>query len=263
MWCQKKQGPVLEFIFWTFLIVGISYTISIIGEQSGVLTNFLGNSIIKVIDTFVAAMSPVYATYIVLKRHGDISSIGEFIKRIFHTQNVKNTMIITITFCFALLITTMLAGERTNMPWYTIIPALPLMILSGGLEEIGWRGFLQPELEKRMSYILTVIVVTIIWFIWHVPLWFINSSNQSSYDFLPYLLQLTVNAFALSAIYKVSKSTIACVIFHAFGNAVGALYEWKMFASFPISNILLIYYCFVIIISIIIHIHITYKKNKK
>ena len=254
MWKQDKRAPVWEFLGWTFLINCISYAISILGERTGVLSGASGSNINTVISTLIGGASPLYATYIVLKRHGDVCGISEFMRRIFHTSNRKTTIIITAAFSAGLLITAILAGERTDYPWYIIIPAVPVMILGGGYEEIGWRGFLQPALEKRMPYIPAVLMVSAVWFAWHVPLWFISFSNQSSYDLMPFALQLTVNAFALAAIYRVSGSTIACVIFHAWGNAIGALYEWKMFATFPVSRILIAYDCLVIVGSIAVSI---------
>lgn len=258
MWNQNKKAPIWEFLGWTFLINSISYAISIIGDQTGILSGYINT----VINSLIGGASPLYATYIVLKRHGDITGIREFIRRIFRTPNIKKTVIITTAFSLALLIVAILAGKRTNYPWYIIIPVVPYMTLGGGYEEIGWRGFLQPELEKRMPYIPAVLIVAVVWFAWHVPLWFISSSNQSSYDLIPYALQIAVNAFALAAIYRVSKSTIACVMFHAWGNAIGALYEWSMFATFPISKILLVYDCVVIIASITISIRVTCKDVK-
>ena len=37
-------------------------------------------------------------------------------------------------------------------------------------EEIGWRGWLLPRLAERMSPRLAVIVTSIVWALWHVPL---------------------------------------------------------------------------------------------
>ncbi len=36
-------------------------------------------------------------------------------------------------------------------------------------EEIGWRGFLVPELSKTMSFTATALVSGVIWTAWHVP----------------------------------------------------------------------------------------------
>ena len=56
------------------------------------------------------------------------------------------------------------------------------MIIGGGIEEIGWRGLLQPELEKKYPHIVAAVSVGIIWAIWHLPLWFIDGTHQQTID---------------------------------------------------------------------------------
>jgi membrane protease YdiL (CAAX protease family) len=85
----------------------------------------------------------------ILKRHKKINSVKDFCKLILATKHVMKTVLITTAFCVAVLCTAILYGTRTNAPWYLLIIALPLMILCGGVEEIGWRGFLQPALDFR------------------------------------------------------------------------------------------------------------------
>lgn len=50
----------------------------------------------------------------------------------------------------------------------TIMVAVSLLSATG--EEIGWRGFLVPELAKVMSLRATALVSGGIWFLWHLPL---------------------------------------------------------------------------------------------
>ena len=41
-------------------------------------------------------------------------------------------------------------------------------------------------------------------------------------------------AFALAALYKATKSVIACAIYHSFMDAIGAVYDWNLlFDTFP------------------------------
>ena len=62
------------------------------------------------------------------------------------------------------------------------LPALnliPLFLLSfvltalaqGGMEEPGWRGLLQPTLQKRMSPLAAALIVSLFWSLWHLPLY--------------------------------------------------------------------------------------------
>lgn len=42
---------------------------------------------------------------------------------------------------------------------------IPMMFVGGGLEEAGWRYILQPELEKKYSFTVSTIIVSIIWWL--------------------------------------------------------------------------------------------------
>lgn len=60
---------------------------------------------------------------------------------------------------------------RNDQPWGYAVPVvafIALQILGGIGEEIGWRGFLQPALETRMSKLPAAIMVGVIWALWHV-----------------------------------------------------------------------------------------------
>lgn len=62
------------------------------------------------------------------------------------------------------------------------LPALDLILLfllsfiltalaQGGMEEPGWRGFLQPTLQKRLSPLAAALIVSLVWSLWHLPLY--------------------------------------------------------------------------------------------
>ena len=51
----------------------------------------------------------------------------------------------------------------------SILPIMIIGILIGAVsEEIGWRGFLQPLLEKKHSILIASIIVGAIWGLWHI-----------------------------------------------------------------------------------------------
>ncbi len=47
-------------------------------------------------------------------------------------------------------------------------------------EEIGWRGFLVPELSKRFGYTGTSLISGFIWAIWHYPLLIFGHYNNGT-----------------------------------------------------------------------------------
>ena len=56
---------------------------------------------------------------------------------------------------------------------------LLMLVLGGGQEEFGWRGFLQPWLVDRSTRVTGSLVVGVIWFGWHLPLFVMPGSIQS------------------------------------------------------------------------------------
>ena len=54
-------------------------------------------------------------------------------------------------------------------------------------EEIGWRGFLVPELNKNLSYTKTSLISGIIWAVWHFPILIFADYNSGT----PYWFGLT------------------------------------------------------------------------
>lgn len=221
MWNEKEKSPFIEFIIWVIVIAGVVQTslvllepYSIMYANEGKVT--LGYVIYAILGIFLDTPCPLIATFIVLKRHKKNYTVKIFCKEIFHTENVKKTVLITGVFCFAALVVALLFGIRTSNAWYLAIPAFPLMILGGGVEEVGWRGFLQPEVEKRFPFPVATIFVAVIWYSWHLTLWLEPTSNHYNDSLIGFAINIFVWSFVAAAIYKATKSVIACVIYHTF-----------------------------------------------
>lgn len=88
---------------------------------------------------------------------------------------------------------------------WTFFPYLVLMILiGGGQEEFGWRGYALPVLENKFGIWMANIILGIIWALWHLPLWFIKGTSQSFMNFGGFLLLMTGYSFILSWIRKIA-----------------------------------------------------------
>lgn len=72
-----------------------------------------------------------------------------------------------------------LGVEYPSLWGESAIRVIPIYALSfvlvaltqGGNEEPGWRGFLQPELQKRFSPLVAALIVSLFWSLWHLPLY--------------------------------------------------------------------------------------------
>ena len=57
-----------------------------------------------------------------------------------------------------------------SLPLYALVFGLTA-VAQGGNEEPGWRGFMQPELQKRSSPLVAALIVSFFWSLWHLPLY--------------------------------------------------------------------------------------------
>jgi membrane protease YdiL (CAAX protease family) len=108
-------------------------------------------------------------------------------------------------------------------PLSRVAVLFPLMIVGGGLEELGWRGVAQPELERRFNAIVATAAVGLIWALWHLPLFFIPGAAQFGTNFGFFTLQILGTAFVSAWLYDNTKSILLCVLFHAAANASSAM----------------------------------------
>lgn len=86
-------------------------------------------------------------------------------------------------------------------------------------EELGWRGFLVPELFKHYSFAKTSVISGVIWSIYHYPLLIFFAAPKLGISALPLLISATLGGIALSFIMAWlrlrSGSVWTAVIFHA------------------------------------------------
>jgi membrane protease YdiL (CAAX protease family) len=90
---------------------------------------------------------------------------------------------------------------------------------SAGGEEIGWRGFALPHLQRARSALAASVILGGAWGVWHLPLYLVGSDLRPLGLFAPWVV-LTV---ALSVLYTwiyngTGGSLLIAVLFHAAVN---------------------------------------------
>lgn len=77
-------------------------------------------------------------------------------------------------------------------------------------EETGWRGFLQPVLEKNNSILFASIIIGIIWGLWHV------GHYKNGFLFMTGFLLFTISASIIIAwlLRNTEYNLIIAAIFH-------------------------------------------------
>jgi membrane protease YdiL (CAAX protease family) len=87
-------------------------------------------------------------------------------------------------------------------------------------EEIGWRGFLVPELAKRYSFTATAVLSGVIWAVWHVPIIVFAGYNAGTgwYGLAVVSANMICLCFVLTWLRLKSGSLWTAVILHASSN---------------------------------------------
>jgi membrane protease YdiL (CAAX protease family) len=103
-------------------------------------------------------------------------------------------------------------------------------------EEMGWRGFLVPELARFMSFTSVALISGFIWSAWHLPLFLMGFYGTDGtplyYQLFFFFLLLMSNSVTMTYLRFRTDSLWTAVIFHASGN----VFMQKFFAPLTLAN---------------------------
>ncbi len=88
-------------------------------------------------------------------------------------------------------------------------------------EEIGWRGFLVPELAKRFSFTATALISGCIWSLWHYPILIFadyNAGTPTWYGLTCFTVMVVAISFVFAWMRLKSGSLWTGVLLHASHN---------------------------------------------
>ena len=90
-------------------------------------------------------------------------------------------------------------------------------------DEVGWRGFLQPRLERRHSVVTAAGLVSLPWAVWHLPLFGITPSYRAMplVGFFGFAASIWVASWIFAWLLHVGRgSLLVVVVFHAWFDIV-------------------------------------------
>lgn len=221
-----NRKVVMQFTSLTFVIALISWGI-------GALFELFGFTVENApwVYTFIVlcGWSPTVASYIILKRNNEVKGFKEWLKNIFALKNpIRFYLLVLILIAIYFIPQVIFTGLDEAKPFYMFFAMLPLVLVGGGLEEAGWSYILRPELDKKFGYIMSSLIVAVIWTAWHIPVFLLQGRIESLSWFGLFTAMCIGWSFALGAIMRITKSVWLCVFFHTISNATaGTLYEYS------------------------------------
>lgn len=106
-----------------------------------------------------------------------------------------------------------LSPSIINYPIYLLF----VTFLGGGQEEPGWRGY---AVSKFSSKIIGSLIIGVMWTFWHIPLFLMEGTVQSSIPFFWYFLNTIGFSLIFTNLFIQSKSVVPPILLHAGLNSI-------------------------------------------
>ena len=91
-------------------------------------------------------------------------------------------------------------------------------------EELGWRGYAQPQLEKRYSSFTAAVILGVLWGFWHLPNFFIPSMPHFEIPLVAFILYTTSLSVLAAWVLKSTRgSVLLTTLLHGSTNTFGFL----------------------------------------
>ena len=116
--------------------------------------------------------------------------------------------------------------------WLAEVIVIPMVFLYVPFffgEEYGWRFFLQPRLQKKFGKIKGVILLGVIWGIWHLPLvLFYYSTPENFFYAVTHQIMCCIFLSIVFAYFYEKSGSLWCVVsFHSINNAIAGIVAVK------------------------------------
>jgi len=221
-----KEHPLVLFFPLAYFFSTILWFPQIASAQGW--TNNPASTYWHLIGGLGPMLAAILVTWIISGRDG-IRELGErtFKWRVDVRWHLIAWLIPTLIFFVGAIIVGLFWGEwpdfrlfgRTNE-----YPEMPLLvywaaniIFYGFGEEIGWRGFALPRLQKRYGALSATAILSIFWTTWHLPLFLCIAGymKMGLGDFMGLCVSFFLGAAILTWLYNSTKGSIfIAAVFH-------------------------------------------------
>ena len=163
---------------------------------------------------FLALFGPAIAAYVVTRETEGRPAANALLRRV----AMWRVSPVYYLLAFAIPIAISFVAAATAALWeghfavqLNAIPILGLVVfvLVVG-EEIGWRGYAQPALARRLAPVPAALTVGFLWAFWHLPLFFMDGMPQRDVPFAAFL-RFTM-AYSVVAAWLVGRATGSLLI---------------------------------------------------
>lgn len=137
----------------------------------------------------LAVYAPAIAALVLVTVHGGARGIRALLRRLTLWRASPGWYALILVGVPALFLAGAAWKGTLTLPFDDLgsaLGALAFMLLLGPIEELGWRGFAQPLVQRRLAPLWAGLAVGFVWAIWHLPAFFLEGTPQSAWGFAPF-----------------------------------------------------------------------------
>lgn len=181
----------------------------------------LGGSLLFILMNLIPMITAICFSVVL----GETKSLGEFFKQTFLQQESTKTWSLTllvpvIYYGVSILLMNVSFTGNSLLAFFLYFP---WTFLYGGLEEVGWRWFLQEHLYFSKHYVSKMMVLSLVWFLWHIPIYQLPWITAGSSNYLIFYLMILGNTFLFGALKEYSKGAVPCILAHMLIDSLAVL----------------------------------------
>lgn len=102
---------------------------------------------------------------------------------------------------------------------YLVIPILAYVLFLSVLgEEMGWRGYALPRLQKKLNALAASLIIGVVWGIWHLPQFWMKGNFHQEIPLSLFVMQSIALSVVMTWLYNSTQSLLIVHLFHAASN---------------------------------------------
>ena len=216
--------PIRTALLWHFLLLAFGLAWAIIGlfvfATDWVVANF-GELSGRHPLFILAVYAPAIAALSLVGVHTGLRGIRCFLSRLLLWRASRWWYgFLILGFPLISFVGAAIKGNVGSAPMFTetvptLLPMIGFMLILGPVEEIGWRGFALPILQRHFVPFWAGLVLGTIWAVWHLPAFFLSGTPQSAWGFMPFFAGSVACSVVLTPLFNQARGSILlAMLFH-------------------------------------------------
>lgn len=198
----------------------------------------------------VTVWSPTFIALAITTSFSGLSGVQTLLRRLFRLPSsawrwyIAAIVLPSSSVLVATLLARSLHQGAALIAMEAVLPTMVIQLGTGALgEELGWRGFLLPLLQRKASPVTSALVMSVLWSLWHSPSFFFPGLPQRFISPLPFLAMVTAFGVFLSLIFNKTRGHVLGTILAHFvlntslalgGARFGNVLWWSLAGTFSL-----------------------------